>query len=169
MSVGDGNGYAHTTQSRLCMCWHIIGTFQGMFILWTILRSQTLFTLLFLSVMPHMYCLHGFSWIIWMVSSSPRSNLGNFFGSLLRERARSTSSNRVRSVSYEAKKEPLRLQFAEGEGFEPPVPLGTTVFKTVVIDHSTIPPKRQKSGRWHFCGCKGRQNNEKWEKKDEKV
>ena len=32
---------------------------------------------------------------------------------------------------------PLR---AEREGFEPPVPLGTTVFKTVVIDHSTISP-----------------------------
>ena len=30
---------------------------------------------------------------------------------------------------------------AEREGFEPPVPLGTTVFKTVVIDHSTISPK----------------------------
>ena len=30
--------------------------------------------------------------------------------------------------------------FAEREGFEPPVPLGTTVFKTVVIDHSTISP-----------------------------
>ncbi len=32
---------------------------------------------------------------------------------------------------------------AEGEGFEPPVPLSTTVFKTVVIDHSTIPPKEK--------------------------
>ena len=31
--------------------------------------------------------------------------------------------------------------FAEREGFEPPVPLGTTVFKTVVIDHSTISPE----------------------------
>ena len=30
---------------------------------------------------------------------------------------------------------------AEREGFEPPVPLSTTVFKTVVIDHSTISPK----------------------------
>ena len=30
--------------------------------------------------------------------------------------------------------------FAEREGFEPPVPLSTTVFKTVVIDHSTISP-----------------------------
>ena len=29
---------------------------------------------------------------------------------------------------------------AEREGFEPPVPCGTTVFKTVVIDHSTISP-----------------------------
>ena len=31
--------------------------------------------------------------------------------------------------------EPVRFQ-----GFEPPVPLSTTVFKTVVIDHSTISP-----------------------------
>ena len=29
---------------------------------------------------------------------------------------------------------------AEREGFEPPVPLSTMVFKTVVIDHSTISP-----------------------------
>ena len=33
-----------------------------------------------------------------------------------------------------------RKKMAEREGFEPPVPLGTTVFKTVVIDHSTISP-----------------------------
>ena len=32
------------------------------------------------------------------------------------------------------------LFFAEREGFEPPVPLGTVVFKTTVIDHSTISP-----------------------------
>ena len=40
---------------------------------------------------------------------------------------------------------------AEREGFEPPVPLGTVVFKTTVIDHSTISPMldRLKSG------CKG--------------
>ena len=31
--------------------------------------------------------------------------------------------------------------FAEAEGFEPPVPCGTTVFKTAAIDHSAIPPK----------------------------
>ena len=30
---------------------------------------------------------------------------------------------------------------AEREGFEPPVPLGTVVFKTTVIDHSTISPE----------------------------
>ena len=29
---------------------------------------------------------------------------------------------------------------AEREGFEPPVPLSTPVFKTGVIDHSTISP-----------------------------
>ena len=29
---------------------------------------------------------------------------------------------------------------AEREGFEPPVPLSTAVFKTAVIDHSTISP-----------------------------
>ncbi len=29
--------------------------------------------------------------------------------------------------------------FAEGEGFEPPVPLGTTVFKTAAFDHSANP------------------------------
>ena len=29
---------------------------------------------------------------------------------------------------------------AEREGFEPPVPLGTAVFKTAVIDHSTTFP-----------------------------
>lgn len=34
----------------------------------------------------------------------------------------------------------LSEALAEREGFEPPVPLGTTVFKTVVIDHSTISP-----------------------------
>ena len=29
---------------------------------------------------------------------------------------------------------------AEEEGFEPPVPCSTTVFKTAAIDHSAIPP-----------------------------
>ena len=30
--------------------------------------------------------------------------------------------------------------YAEREGFEPPVPRGTTVFKTAAFDHSAIPP-----------------------------
>ncbi len=30
---------------------------------------------------------------------------------------------------------------AEGEGFEPPVPGGTTVFKTVTFDRSVTPPQ----------------------------
>ena len=39
------------------------------------------------------------------------------------------------------KSNPCGLLFlAEREGFEPPVPLSTVVFKTTVIDHSTISP-----------------------------
>ena len=34
--------------------------------------------------------------------------------------------------------------FAEREGFEPPVPKGTTVFKTAAFDHSAISPGTQK-------------------------
>ena len=45
--------------------------------------------------------------------------------------------------------------FAEREGFEPPVPLGTTVFKTVVIDHSTISPCLSMPSRSLKSGCKG--------------
>ncbi len=33
----------------------------------------------------------------------------------------------------------LIYAFAEGEGFEPPVPFGTTVFKTAAFDRSAIP------------------------------
>ena len=47
--------------------------------------------------------------------------------------------------SYKIEKSPGKMpkdlsSFAEGEGFEPPVPCGTTVFKTAAIDHSAIPP-----------------------------
>ena len=34
----------------------------------------------------------------------------------------------------------LLSSFAEREGFEPPAPLSAPVFKTGVIDHSTISP-----------------------------
>ncbi len=43
---------------------------------------------------------------------------------------------------------------AEREGFEPPVPLGTPVFKTGVIDHSTISPKRIKRTFWSKATAK---------------
>ena len=33
---------------------------------------------------------------------------------------------------------------AEGEGFEPPMPCGTPVFKTGAINHSAIPPAQAK-------------------------
>ena len=53
---------------------------------------------------------------------------------------------RFRIPPLNAKKSPAVAElFAEREGFEPPVPLGTVVFKTTVIDHSTISPS----------GCKG--------------
>ena len=44
--------------------------------------------------------------------------------------------------------------FAEREGFEPPVPLGTAVFKTAVIDHSTISPKGGAKIRYFSCFSK---------------
>ena len=45
--------------------------------------------------------------------------------------------------------------FAEREGFEPPAPLSAAVFKTAVIDHSTISPK----STLPESGCKGTKNN----------
>ena len=44
---------------------------------------------------------------------------------------------------------------AEREGFEPPVPLSTAVFKTAVIDHSTISPIFFLEGLSFRLRCKG--------------
>ena len=35
------------------------------------------------------------------------------------------------------------INLTEEEGFEPPVPYGTTVFKTVALNHSATPPKNR--------------------------
>ena len=43
----------------------------------------------------------------------------------------------------------LRRFLAEREGFEPPAPLSAAVFKTAVIDHSTISPDELLS----LAGC----------------
>lgn len=50
---------------------------------------------------------------------------------------------------------------AEREGFEPPVPLSTAVFKTAAIDHSAISPvycyafsQTRCKGRDYFLRCK---------------
>ena len=49
---------------------------------------------------------------------------------------------------------------AEREGFEPPVPFSTAVFKTAVIDHSTISPyigllfEKRCKGKFIFSMCK---------------
>ena len=44
---------------------------------------------------------------------------------------------------------------AEREGFEPPVPLSTTVFKTAAIDHSAISPKLPLGSASFQKRCKG--------------
>ncbi len=44
--------------------------------------------------------------------------------------------------------------FAEAEGFEPPVPLGTPVFKTGVIDHSTKLPECLATCFWSKSAAK---------------
>ena len=54
---------------------------------------------------------------------------GDYFGGLLKSIKRKSPVNqRLTGLS------------AEREGFEPPVPCGTPVFKTGVFDHSTISP-----------------------------
>ena len=50
------------------------------------------------------------------------------------------------SMCLHTKNEPYRTRssfwFAEREGFEPPEPLSSTVFKTAAIDHSAISPSK---------------------------
>ena len=45
---------------------------------------------------------------------------------------------------------------AEEEGFEPPVPCGTTVFKTAAFDHSAIPPGAKLVKIWILKVKKGK-------------
>ena len=49
--------------------------------------------------------------------------------------SREPANKKASLVSSEA------FLFTEGEGFEPPVPYGTVVFKTTALSHSAIPPK----------------------------
>ena len=52
-----------------------------------------------------------------------------------------TSNLRLRRPTlYPIELRSRTFQVAEREGFEPPVPCGTTVFKTAAIDHSAISP-----------------------------
>ena len=44
---------------------------------------------------------------------------------------------------------------AEREGFEPPVPRSTTVFKTAAIDHSAISPELLERSALFQKRCKG--------------
>ena len=63
----------------------------------------------------------------YKVIASKKTIFGVLFGVLLKGNA---SQNAVRRV------------FAEREGFEPPDPLRSTVFKTAAFDHSAISPLR---------------------------
>ena len=55
--------------------------------------------------------------------------------------------NKLMSMCLYTKNEPYRTRssfwLAEREGFEPPEPLSSTVFKTAAIDHSAISPSSQ--------------------------
>ena len=46
------------------------------------------------------------------------------------------------------------ILLAEKEGFEPPEPLGSTVFKTAAIDHSAISPIYFATVFFFYCGTK---------------
>ena len=54
--------------------------------------------------------------------------------------------NKLMSMCLYTKNEPYRTRssfwLAEREGFEPPEPLSSTVFKTAAIDHSAISPSK---------------------------
>ena len=52
------------------------------------------------------------------------------------------------------------FEVAEREGFEPPVPLGTVVFKTTVIDDSTISPLHWGKRGFSIAGAKVKRKNE---------
>ena len=55
--------------------------------------------------------------------------------------------NKLMSMCLYTKNEPYRTRssccVAEREGFEPPEPLSSTVFKTAAIDHSAISPRNR--------------------------
>ena len=57
---------------------------------------------------------------------------------------------------YSQKRRAIARKMAEGEGFEPPVPCGTSVFKTDALNHSAIPPGgRAASAARKLVGAEG--------------
>ena len=64
---------------------------------------------------------------------------------------------RLTFLNFVHKKSRLRSEicfFAEREGFEPPVPFSTSVFKTGAIDHSATSPISKLNAVVSFNGCK---------------
>ena len=67
---------------------------------------------------------------------------------------------RIKNKKRSSKRTSFFFEVAEREGFEPPVPLGTVVFKTTVIDHSTISPLHWGNRGFLIAGAKVRRKNE---------
>ena len=65
------------------------------------------------------------------------------------------SSNVYKKISITSCKTTSYADFAEREGFEPPVPCSTPVFKTGAFDHSAISPCKLWSS-FRVCECKGK-------------
>ena len=65
---------------------------------------------------------------------------GGLKASTGRDRNRNAARPRGTSTSTNNARMPAAKETAEGEGFEPPVPCGTAVFKTAAFVHSATPP-----------------------------
>ena len=78
------------------------------------------------------------------------------FEALAEIRAPVRGLRRPCAFSKKEKKEPFLVPssfFAEREGFEPPEPLSSTVFKTAAIDHSAISPRNRLQKYCFFFNC----------------
>ena len=69
---------------------------------------------------------------------------------------RNNPSNRVKCLFFHKKRPYIQwyraFSKAESQGFEPRVPLGTMVFKTIAFDHSANSPSSATHQRWYFEG-----------------
>ena len=97
-------------------------------------------------------------WTFWTLHRKITRKRATFVLLVLRRERDSCSGKRLRRLRplgvlihfSQTQTSNLRVaRLAEREGFEPPAPLSAPVFKTGVIDHSTISPYS-----WHCLGLK---------------